>query len=397
MAEMDVLEEREARPTRWRRLAAFAALAAVVGVAATGCGSDSGGGGSTTGGTDSAAYLANVKQQVQKYLKGTYESPPTTAPKPQPGKNIWLISTGQALTLSANAVLGGAEAAKKMGWKATVFDGKFDPTVWAQGIRQAIADKADGIMLYIIDCNLVKGPLQQAKAAGIPVVGMESLDCDFTNPGDKPLLADTPPYVEGKFSKWIRDYGTVQALWTINKEDGKPDTLLARTDEAQAFTQIRLGVEREYKKCPECKLTDYAFKNADLGPTLRSKTEQALLRNPNADSINLSYDGLAPGGVAAAVQSSGRDIQVVGSEGDRAVMEILRSGKPGYDAGVGIPSQWEGYAAMDALNRVFHQQKVVGSGIGLQLFDKDHNVPPSGPYKAPFDFKAIYAKAWGVG
>src|SRR5207244_3512101 len=51
---------------------------------------------------------------------------------------------------------------------------------WVDGIRQAIAAKADGIILWAVDCAPVKAPLQDAKKAGIPVVGWEAIDCDQT-------------------------------------------------------------------------------------------------------------------------------------------------------------------------------------------------------------------------
>ena len=34
--------------------------------------------------------------------------------------------------------------------------------------------------------------------------------------------------------------------------------------------------------------------------------------------------------------------------------------------------------------------------MGLQLFDAESNVPASGGYAPPFDYKAIYQQAWGV-
>jgi ribose transport system substrate-binding protein len=48
-------------------------------------------------------------------------------------------------------------------------------------------------------------------------------------------------------------------------------------------------------------------------------------------------------------------------------------------------------------------EKIPNEGFGYQIIDKDHNVPPSGPYvplnmntKEPVNFKAAYKKVWGV-
>jgi ribose transport system substrate-binding protein len=61
---------------------------------------------------------------------------------------------------------------------------------------------------------------------------------------------------------------------------------------------------------------------------------------------------------------------------------------------------------VDAANRLLAGEKpaqIPNEGFGYQIIDKDHNVPPSGPYvplnmktKKPVDFKATYRKVWGV-
>jgi ribose transport system substrate-binding protein len=390
--------------SRHRRLRTAAVMLALVpAMTAIGCGSSSSGGSDTpaaSGATSSTngEYIAQVKAQVAKYDKGTYTGPPKTAPKAEPGKNVWLVSAGQAATVASMAIGGANDAAKALGWKPTVYDGKFDPSVWSNGIRQAIADKADGIILYLIDCNLVKGALKQAKDAGVAVVGIESLDCNETNPGEEPLLSGMPEYVEGTYGKWIKEFGRVQALWAIAATGGKAEVLFSKTDEVKGFTLIREGAEEELKKCAGCKADYYAFRQADLGPQLRQKTEQALLKNPKSNVMILPFDSMVTSGVSAAISSAGRrDMKVVGAEGEAANIDMIREGKVGMDAGVGIPTRYEGFAGIDVMLRLFAGEKPVSSGMGLQLFDKDNNLPASGTYQAPMDFETEYKKAWGVG
>ena len=60
--------------------------------------------------------------------------------------------------------------------------------------------------------------------------------------------------------------------------------------------------------------------------------------------------------------------------------------------------EWEGYAAIDTLNRFFNGKPPVPEGVGMALITKDHNLPASGDeYKASINFKAAYMKAWGIG
>ena len=268
---------------------AIVVLAALAGLAA-GCGDDSDDGSDTAGGGSNVAATAD--EELDTYYEGTYGEPPSSAPEAEPGKSVWIISYGQATSLAADAVGGAEEAAEMLGWEPTVFDGKLDPTQWANGVRQAVAADADGIILYLIDYNLVKGPLQQAKAAGIPVVGLESLDCNDTDPNEPALLAGAPPYVEGPYKDWIRKLGEVQSIWTIAKENGNAQVLYARTDEAAGFTIIREGTEEKLATCPDCSINTYAYQGVDIGSTLQQKTQDALLKNPDTNSMILPFDAL---------------------------------------------------------------------------------------------------------
>jgi hypothetical protein len=49
------------------------------------------------------------------------------------------------------------------------------------------------------------------------------------------------------------------------------------------------------------------------------------------------------------------------------------------------------------MNSLFQHKTPAYSGLGWQLVDGTHNLPASGAWVPPVDFKAIYAKAWGVG
>jgi ribose transport system substrate-binding protein len=69
----------------------------------------------------------------------------------------------------------------------------------------------------------------------------------------------------------------------------------------------------------------------------------------------------------------------------------------GVSAVMIAPSDWTGWAAVDTLNNLFQGKAPAFSGLGWQLVDPAHNLPASGPWVSPIDFKAIYKKAWGVG
>src|SRR5580698_9273674 len=107
-----------------------------------------------TVGSASAAPAASVDPAVLAYA-GTDREPPTAATKPQKGKKVWIISPSQIGESASVATNAAKEAGELVGWKMTLFDAKGDPAAFSAGIRQAIAAKADGIILHAIDCAWV--------------------------------------------------------------------------------------------------------------------------------------------------------------------------------------------------------------------------------------------------
>jgi ribose transport system substrate-binding protein len=312
---------------------------------------------------------------------------------------VWLIDFG----LSAPAGQQFADffkgAGKKLGWKVTVYDGKFSPDEYLAGIRQAIAAKADGIVLYIIDCVLVQAALQDAERAGIPVSAAESTDCSEAKPGAPSLFDAGVTYTQGDFTTYMRALGASQADYLITKTNGKSKAIVLLETDLQITVNVYEGFLEEMRQCTQCKMVETVeFTAPDAGPKLQQKTEQALLKHPEANAVVTPIDDFVTAGVAAAIMASGRNAKIlsVAGGGLPANMDLIRADR-GEDGGYGISIGWESYSAMDNLNRLFNKQKPESSGIGVQVIDREHNVPPSGIYQPPIDFQAIYEKIWAEG
>jgi ribose transport system substrate-binding protein len=375
-------------------------IAATLAVAAGGCGGDDdngGGGGDSGGGAPSDTFLQEAKEKLAVYQseKGTFEQPPASAPDHEPGKYIALISCGESVTFCSSGMQGAADAAKELGWKTTLFDTKGDFATAATGIRQAIARKADGIFSYYIDCKYMRAPLQEAKKAGIPVVAAESYDCNEDS-GDagKPqqLFTWQVEYVEGDYDKWLYEWQMAQLYWPYVKLNGDMDGLFFTDD-----TGLGAGVEAIAMKDADAKcdcVDTVQFPYLDLYKGIQDLAGRELTKRPDVNAVMVGYESVALSGVASAVQASGRDILLDVAEGLPGGMNLIREGKAEYGAGISI--QWEAWSAIDSFVRIFAGEQPVNSGIGLQTFDKDHNMPASGEYEPPADFKSAYKKAWGV-
>ncbi len=149
-------------------------------LASSACGAD------TSGSSTGDRLSARTQDAVEAAYKGIIGEPPTSSPKPQPGKNIWLVTLSPDLGAPDEMVA----AAKQLGWNVTVFDGKFSPDVMVSGLRQAVADGADGVVVAYADCADIKAGLEDLAKAGIPVVNIESTDCDVSV-GDDGALSDS--------------------------------------------------------------------------------------------------------------------------------------------------------------------------------------------------------------
>jgi ribose transport system substrate-binding protein len=78
-------------------------------------------------GSSSTGSVAAAKAFVDQAINGNDRPLPTSAPKPQPGKKVWVLLCSQAAEGCQVPAAGAAEAGKMIGWKMTVFDGKGDP------------------------------------------------------------------------------------------------------------------------------------------------------------------------------------------------------------------------------------------------------------------------------
>ena len=398
------------RTSHRRGLAATAAL--TLAVLLTGCSSS---GGNTTpaassGGSGQAATLtvAAAKAAVARNYQGTDRSLPTSSPKPQRGKNVWVVSCTQAAPGCSIPISGLKEAAGHLGWRVTVFDGKGTPEGWDQGIRNAITDHADAIVLGSVDCNATLSALKAATAAGIKIYPINSFDCDDEFVGGKAMFSAEPLYgtlhygqfVSGPDEQSIADY-------IVTKTAGSANIIEIVDDSSLVGRHANTGFEHAIAGCRNCKIvTKVHFTESDLiSGALTAKVSAALTRYPTANTVYSPYDAPLLLGGAQAVKSSGRsNLIVTGLEGLPPAIDLIRS-KAGITMDTGNPALRLGWATADGLNRVFAGQPQVDEGIGVQTIDDDHNLPKTGSgYEgnvgtggAPkIDYQATYLKIWGA-
>jgi len=128
-----------------------------------------------SGPVNRGAQLA--KDRLKAAYAGLYGEPQDDTPKPEAGKNVWVIAYDLSHLFAQQFVAGAKEAGKTLDWNVKVFNGKGDPNEALAGIRGAFATKADGMVIEAFDCDLVKSGVEQVLAAGVEVIGDLNKDC----------------------------------------------------------------------------------------------------------------------------------------------------------------------------------------------------------------------------
>ena len=363
----------------------------------------------TTPGTNNQAPTASAtsagdQAALAAVYKGTLSSPDTTSRPAVKGKKIVIISSGQSSISSSIPVDAAKEAAQAIGWQVTVYDAQLNPANYPQLVNQAIASGADGIVLDAIDCSFVKSGLEQAKAKGIKVVPIYAYDCNdaYAGKGGVSLFSGYTNYgaeANKNLGAFAEKYGFAQGQAAIAATGGHAKVVFFNDPQTTVLHYTGTGFLNAIKQCSGCKVVaNVSFTGLDLGPTLQQRAASALLQHPEANVVKSPYTAATLLSIGPAVRDSGRadKLYVMGGEGFQPELDLMRTHQ-GVSAVMISPSDWTGWSAIDTLNSLFQGKAPAFSGLGWQLVDPGHNLPASGPWVSPIDFKAIYKKAWGVG
>ena len=339
---------------------------------------------------------AEVSESVEAGFAGTDEALPEAGPDPVKGLKVWIVACtleGEGCARPAEAA---AEAAKELGWEATIADGKLDPNEQANQIRNGISAGADVIVPLSISCDTVPGAFQAARDAGVKLYGLYSRDCE------KPLLDAQIEYGDGVEDLAVDVVGPEIAKYVIAETDGKAEVIHLFFDDGGGGRDLGQSFVKTFASdCPDCVVHETPVTGADIaGGRLQALTSAALVKYPKADVVMAPFDGLILLGVGAAVgqvAAQGREVLLTGLEGLEPNLKMIAEGGP-QDLAAGSPGGWHGWATIDGINRLFAGEDQVDPGIGYQLIDKDHP-PATVPYEGnerSLGWKDNYRKIWGL-
>jgi ribose transport system substrate-binding protein len=376
------------RPFSVGLLVVVAALASLLAA----CGGESG---SATDRTDE-----HVAGQLGDLVKGDFAPPPTDAPAPAADKDVWIISAWQqvhALAYQAERV---TEAAEVLGWQAHTCDGQNNANGgWSGCVRQAVAAGADGLVMLSVDCAPVKQALVEARSKGVKIASFSGFDCDDETQGGGDPLFDAPaaPLTTAPtLAEWYTELGRRRAQVAIAATDGHAKVLHVSFKGITFGEYVAKGFREGIAACDDCEIVDTVEVAATEVPQIRQKFESALVKSPDANVVAVDVDYFFTAGIQPALVAANRPgLTVVGSECQSDDLGYIASGR-GEQFCLGTSPGYRAYAAIDALNRAFHNQPPVPAGVGFQLVTSSDNMPPEGEeFEGPVDYVAAYREAWG--
>lgn len=333
-------------------------------------------------------YIAKVTSAVT-----TWEGP-TTGPKAAGHKLIVVVSADQRNGGARGVGEGIEEAAKILGWDVRTIDGQGSVSARAAGISQAIALKADGLVLDAIDAAEQAAAVETAVKAGIKVVGWHS------GPAPGPMAK------YGIFTNLTTDpleVAKAAATYAVVVSDGKAGAIVF-TDSAYAIaiakSDAMAAVIKACKTCTLLSVEDTPL--ADAANRMPQLTTSLLQRYgakwTYALSINdLTFDFMAPSLQSAGIPGDGIPHAISAGDGSGSAFQRIRAGE--YQTGtVAEPLRLHGWQEVDELNRAFSGAPASGFVAPPHLFIKT-NVDKDGGPKDTYDpqngYSATYKKIWG--
>jgi ribose transport system substrate-binding protein len=387
--------------TSLRRAIAVVAISSVLGTAA--CSSP--GGGTSDSPTETSGSKgvvpAAATAAVDAAMKGIGGPVPTKGPRAVRGKNVWVISALEQVHNLAVLTRQMKEAGGALGWTVSVCDGRNNENgAWAGCVRQAVAAKADGIVLESVDCAPVKAALAEARRAGTKIVGLTAFDCDDPQQGGGEPMFDAGATFDSTVpstAEFFRQQGKLRADWIIAGSQGTAKVLHVRFRGVALGEYLAEGFTKEIATCEGCSVAGTVDITPQDVPLIRQKFESALVKLPQVNAVAVDVDFMLTAGIQQALVAANRPgLLAAGGECSQDSLATVRTGR-GVRMCIGSSLGWQAYSAADALNRVFAGEQPVPSGLGWSIVTKDQNMPQEGAeFEGSTDYRAAYRALWGA-
>jgi ABC-type sugar transport system substrate-binding protein len=283
-------------------------------VAATGCGSNSGGSAAQSGGGAGVAEAQTLTKQATTRPTSIGLTKPIGKPVPT-GKKVVFISCGvEACEIQGNIIKQGAA---DLGWTAETIGTDGSPEQLQNAFKTALRQGADGVIINAVNRASVAKQIEQAKKEGVAFVTSASVD----EPGDGILANIADKRNSGNIGEHL-------AAQIVADSDGKANTLFVNISAFQILKALGDQFSSSYKKyCPDCKYDALDIPVTSLGKDAPDRIVSYLRSHPQVNYVVLSVSNALGAGLPAALRAAGLadKVKIVGQSGDSQTFQDLQA------------------------------------------------------------------------
>jgi ABC-type sugar transport system substrate-binding protein len=320
----------------------------------------------------------------------TQAKTPTEPFTPPTGKHILVMTCGSAGQGCVNEAEEEKRVGESLGWTVDVIDGKLDPTVWNQTVKQAADSGVDGIISISADPNLMTEAMETVVAKDIPFVLTEQAPGNNDVKGIDTYIAPDPAVGGADVAKWM-----------IADSGGKANVLLldfpGYTNVQQRTAAIAKGIERD---CADCTVKKVDVPVQTMGTTLTPQVSSELQQNPDIDYI-WGSDDCCVSFMQQAIQQTGKTntVKLVSMTGFPEQMAQLKTGQMSGE--LASPTQYTAWLAIDSLGRLMAgkpTEKFWPLPQRIWTQDSIKEAPPEvfkDGWNLDFDYRAKFKELWG--
>ena len=305
------------------------------------------------------------------------------------GKTLYVIVTSMQSPLHETIARGIEAAATAAGVKTVLYDGQFSPDKYNDGVRQALAQNADAIILQSVAREIVSGPIEEAVEKGVIVV-------DLWNGGlTQPL--------DGFFAHVTSDFvqeGALMANYVLAESGCEANAVTYTASQYVLLLEMSQGIKEVFDRlCPECGLEISEVNTGTLATSVGPQVVADLTRDPTINWLIPQFDAAAQP-MVPAIKTAGLEdrVKLISHDGVEVNMDWVRNQDVQVmDAAFPDPD-YVGWVLMDQTLRGLAGAEPAVLPIPARIFDSS-NIPPAGEeLHANFgDYKTAFTKLWNVG
>ncbi|MFB2583049.1 sugar ABC transporter substrate-binding protein [Herbiconiux sp. P15] len=274
------------------------------------------------------------------------------------GKSVWYItvSMNQFSSDMASGIQAAGEAA---GVDVTLYDGQGLTNRFNEGIQQAVAQGADGIILLGIDPAVVSASLADAAAAGIAVQNAMNSDPDDA----------VPDGMYGNFTADFTGDGERAAKWALVDSGCSADMVSIYSSSVGVWQKQADGAQAVFDEyCPDdCTLTGLNVDLANLSTDVGSQLGTAIQRDADVNYVFAAWDSAVPY-ISPVLATANSEAKVLSRDGLQVNLDAIVAGDQTMTIAM-PPTPWIGWASFDDIARAMTGAESEGYVIPSRIVD----------------------------